>query len=208
MPLTPGYGDTPLPDDELSALLPRVIEVLGEPVTHADVFDLESAVLEDVAEELLVDVFSGVLLLDDLLSDYFLRDLHSRLYGDIWTWAGQWRQLELNIGVAPDQIAIELRATIDNIRYRWENTTDWTSRQLGIVVHAEAVRIHPFADGNGRTTRLLGDLVFIAAQEPAQFQYDWDVDRTRYIDLLRRFDQNRDVTDLAAFIAIEPISDS
>ena len=207
MPLTPEYGDTPLPADEMSALLPRVVEVLGEPLIQADVFDLESAVLEDVAEEALAGVFSGSIALDDLLSDHFLRDLHARLYGDIWTWAGKWRQLELNIGVAPDQIAIELRTMMDNIRYRWEHTDDWTPRELGIVVHAEGVRIHPFADGNGRTTRLLGDLVFIAAQTPAQFQYDWAIDRTRYIDLLRRFDQNRDVTDLAAFIGVEPIDD-
>ena len=96
---------------------------------------------------------------------------------------------------------------MDNIRYRWEHTTDWTARELGIVVHAEGVRIHPFADGNGRSTRLLADLVFIAAQTPAQFQYNWDIDRTGYVDLLRRFDENRDVTDLAAFIPIDPIDD-
>jgi hypothetical protein len=32
MSLTPGYGQTPLPDDELDALLPSVREVLGAPV--------------------------------------------------------------------------------------------------------------------------------------------------------------------------------
>jgi Fic family protein len=69
------------------------------------------------------------------------------------------------------------------------------------------VRIHPFTDGNGRTTRLLADLVFITAQDPAEFQYNWDVDKRRYIELLRDFDQNRDVTDLAAFIGIEPIEE-
>ncbi|MFF5083844.1 Fic family protein [Actinoplanes sp. NPDC000266] len=38
-----------------------------------------------------------------------------------------------------------------------------TPRELGIAAHAEIVRIRPFADGNGRSTRLLADLVFIAA---------------------------------------------
>lgn len=45
-------------------------------------------------------VLEGSLLLDDLLSDYFLRELHRRMYGDIWNWAGLYRQRELNIGVA------------------------------------------------------------------------------------------------------------
>ena len=41
MPLTPGYGETPLPHDELDALLPEVIEILDKPITRADVYDLE-----------------------------------------------------------------------------------------------------------------------------------------------------------------------
>lgn len=62
---------------------------------------------------------------------------------------------------------------MDTIRYRWEHTSDWTARELGIIVHAEVVRIHPFVDDNGRSTRLLADLVFMAAQESEQTQqYD------------------------------------
>jgi fido (protein-threonine AMPylation protein) len=32
--------------------------------------------------------------------DHFLRELHRRLYGDIWAWARAFRRRELNIGVA------------------------------------------------------------------------------------------------------------
>jgi hypothetical protein len=53
----------------------------------------------------------GSLPLDDLLNDHFVRDLHTRLFGPIWQWAGRRRQLEGNIGVAPEQIAVELRNT-------------------------------------------------------------------------------------------------
>jgi Fic family protein len=53
-------------------------------------------------------------------------------------------------------------------------------------VHAETVRIHGFVDGNGRTTRLLADLVFLAAQDAEAIgTYDWDIDKRRYIALLR-----------------------
>ncbi len=149
MPPTPGYGETPLPEDELIALLPHVVEVLDKPISRADVYDLEQAVQEQVSEELLTAAFEGSLLLDDLLSDHFLRDLHARLYGDIWTWAGRWRQHEVNIGVAPEQISVELRNAFDNIQYRWNHTDDWSPRELGIVAHAETVRVHPFTDGMG-----------------------------------------------------------
>jgi fido (protein-threonine AMPylation protein) len=151
MPLTPGYGETPLPAGELSALLPQVVEVLDKPIRMADVYDLEQAVQE--------------------------------------------------------QVAVELRNAIDNIRHRWSQTNDWTPRELGMVVHAETVRVHPFADGNGRTTRLLADLAFIAAQGQAEYCYDWDVDKMRYIDLLRAFDVHRDARELAAFVGVQPIGD-
>lgn len=205
MPLTPGYGETPLPDDERMALRSHVVEVLDKPIRRVDVYDLEQAVQDEVSEELLAAAFRGVLGLDDLLSDYFLRNLHSRLYGDIWVWAGKWRQHEVNIGVAPERIAVELRNAFDNIRYRWGQTNDWAPRDVGIVAHAETVRVHPFVDGNGRTTRLLADLVFITAQKSAGYQYDWDVDKKRYVELLRDFDVHRDVRELAAFIGVRPI---
>lgn len=137
MPLQLGYGETPLSGDELDALLPHVVNTLGMPIRKADVFDLEAAVLQDVAERLIADVFNGDLTLDELLTDQFLRDLHRQLYGDIWAWAGRWRSREVNIGVAPEQITVELRTAMDNIRYRWQNSTDWSARDLGIATHAD-----------------------------------------------------------------------
>lgn len=102
-------------------------------------------------------------------------------------------------------MAVELRNALDAIAYRWDHTDDWTPRQLGIVVHAETVRVHPFADGNGRTTRFLADLVFAAVQDPTEVQYEWDLDKTRYIELLRAYDRNRDVVNLAAFVGVHRI---
>lgn len=205
MPLTPGYGETPLPHDELAELLPEIVEVLDKPITRADVYDLEQGIQNQVFDELMPAALDGSLTLDELLSDYFVRDLHTRLFAPIWQWGGRQRPLELTIGIAPDRIAVELRDTLGTIAYRWEHTNDWTPRELGCVVHAETVRIHPFVDGNGRTTRFLADLVFAAAQNPTEQQYDWDLDKPEYIKLLRAYDVHRDVTDLAAFIGVEPI---
>ncbi|QIS05660.1 cell filamentation protein Fic [Nocardia brasiliensis] len=203
MSLTPGYGETPITHDEADALLPDIRELLGEPVSKAAIYDLEQAVQEQASVALLTAVFGATLTLDELLSGYFLRELHSRLYGDIWTWAGKFRMRELNIGVAPEQIAVELHASLETIRYRWQHTNDWTPRQLGIAAHAETVRIHPFTDGNGRTTRLLADLVFFAAQDGDVLeQYDWALDKPRYIALLREYDKHRDPSDLAELVPV------
>jgi Fic family protein len=88
------------------------------------------------------------------------------------------------------------------------DTDDWTPHELGVIAHAETVRIHPFVDGNGRTTRLLADLVFAAAQDSdSVMQYDWSVDKATYINLLRRYDTNRDVTGLADFLKARPFGE-
>ncbi len=211
--LTPSYGDTPVADDELEALLPQVRQLLDEPVSKAAVYDLEQGIQAQVTEELLTDILSGERTLEDLLSDHFVRELHRRLYGDIWDWAGIIRRHELNIGVDPWQISVELRSSLDNIRYRWEHADDWSPRQLGIAAHAEGVRIHPFTDGNGRSTRLLADLVFVAAQLVSAtcgaelLIYDWRVEKVEYISLLRRYDGHRDPKDLAALVAVQPFGD-
>ncbi|PJJ63876.1 Fic family protein [Compostimonas suwonensis] len=132
-----------------------------------------------------------------------------KLYGDLWTWAGRYRTRDLNLGVDPARIAVELRGSLDNIRYRWEHTDDWTPRELGIAVHAETVRFHGFVDGNGRSTRLLADLVLLAAQDAEAIAetYDWRIDKKAYIALLREYDLTRDPKPLAAFVPVRRLDD-
>ncbi len=81
MPLSPGCGETPLDGEELDALLPAVREALGDNPTRAAVFDLEQTVQDEVAEELLTSVIEGSLAWDELLADYFVRELHRRPRG-------------------------------------------------------------------------------------------------------------------------------
>ncbi|MGL5865057.1 MAG: Fic family protein [Dermatophilaceae bacterium] len=235
MPLEPGYGETSVPGDEVQWLTPEAKAALGSSATKVAVYDLEQGLQAPVTEDLTAAVVAGTETVSadgqyvvgagvvlgrgrvdvaTLISDVFLKALHHRLYADIWTWAGAYRTTEVNIGVPPEQVAVELRNAMDDLRYRWEHTDDWTPRDLGIVVHAEAVRVHPFVDGNGRSSRLLADLVHIAAQlddengdeaaEPGLAEYDWDVDKRRYVELLRQYDRSRDLTDLVSFVPTRP----
>lgn len=202
--LDPEYGSTPLDFEELDALLPAAAELIGEAVTKAQVYELEQEYEAAVRTALLQQVAAGELPLSDLLTDRTLRDLHARLYENLWAWAGTYRRRELSIGIDPAMIAVELRAAFETLLYRWEHTEDWTDTQLAIATHAEAVRIHPFVDGNGRSTRLLADLVLVAASpdDTPVVVFDWDVDKALYIPALRRFDQTRDPSELADLIGL------
>jgi len=203
MSLSPDYGETLLPDDELAYLLPDIRAGLAEPITKADIYLLEEAEQAEVVARLLPEVSRGDLALDSLLSVGFIQELHRQLYGGIWTWGGEFRKYNTNIGIDWYLITGNLHGVLGDILYRWNETEDWTARELGIAVHAATVRIHPFVDGNGRCTRQLADFVFVAAQEGDTLeQYDWDLDKRQYIALLREYDSTRNPRDLAEFIQV------
>jgi hypothetical protein len=82
-------------------------------------------VQQQVSEELFTAVFGGVVPLDDLLADYFLRDLHGRLYGDIWSWGGRWRQREINIGVGALAYTMRWSAPVTRHRSAQPNWRVW-----------------------------------------------------------------------------------
>lgn len=206
MSLTPAYGETPLQGDEFDALVPEVRHLLEESPFKAAVYDIEQNIQFSVTEDLFDRVLNDSLGLSELLSDHFLRALHRWLYGDIWSWAGVFRRHEVNIGIAPTGIAVELRNSLESVKTRWMMAQDWSTKEVSLAAHAEVLRIHPFTDGNGRTARLLADLIYLCIQEnESPTIFDWDIDKKTYIGLLQYFDQNRLPSDLATFIPTHPI---
>lgn len=53
----------------------------------------------------------------DVLGERFLMDLHKRMFGRVWRWAGKPRQTERNLGVAPYRIETDLRLLLNDCRY-------------------------------------------------------------------------------------------
>ncbi|MCG7235036.1 Fic family protein [Corynebacterium sp. ACRQP] len=207
MGLNPGYGETPLEGDRIDALEPLVLDRYGRIPSKAELYDLETELLFIARTRLLESVDAARLSLDDILTTSFLVHLHEQLFGGIWTWAGALRRTGLNIGVDPHLISTELHTAFGNLGYQASERL-LTARQLGVAAHAELVRIHPFSDGNGRVTRLMADLVFAAAQRlPHAQEYDWDLDKSEYIRLLRAYDLNRDPVPLSEFISVRTLGE-
>lgn len=82
--------------------------------------------------------------------------LHEEMFGDVWTWAGNRRTHETNIGSLPHNIEVELHTLRDDL-------AEWQASNMPLLVqavrlHHRAVRIHPFANGNGRWARMLANI--------------------------------------------------
>src|SRR4051812_2983231 len=87
-------GATPLDPNELQGLIPEIS-------TQAELNELEK---ENIRQALRWAKRSR-LIRNDLLSPSTLFRLHKEMLQDVWTWAGQPRLTEKNIGVAPHQIS-------------------------------------------------------------------------------------------------------
>ena len=59
----------------------------------------------------------------DLLEEKFLNNLHQRMYGNVWGWAGQYRTTGKNIGIDAYRIPTELQQLLDDCRDWLENGT-------------------------------------------------------------------------------------
>ena len=94
----------------------------------------------------------------DLLDDEYAKALHRQMFGDVWNWAGKYRDRESNIGVKPHLIATEVQALFNDARY-WLEHKSYEPDELATRLHHRLVYIHPFPNGNGRLARMMADLL-------------------------------------------------
>jgi len=94
----------------------------------------------------------------DPLSEKFVQELHRRMLGDVWRWAGKFRTSERNLGIAFYKIPVTLRQLIEDTK-AWIEYKTYPTDEIAVRFHHRLVQIHPFANGNGRHARLMGDLL-------------------------------------------------
>lgn len=149
-------GQTPLDPDETRGLR------LAFVATRSDLNGAEATNLIAGMQWAEAQVRSGV----EVASDVFLRELHARLFGQVWTWAGKYRTTERNIGVDPARIAMEVRQLFDEVA-GWQMYESYPLDEQAARLHHRLTYIHPFPNGNGRTSRALADLFLRAKGAPA-----------------------------------------
>lgn len=138
-----------------------------------------------------------------LTSESYLRRLHRQMFGDVWSWAGQLRDVETNIGALPHEIPVRLRQFLDDVDY-WRANRTWPPDELATRFHHGLVLIHPFTNGNGRHTRLTADLM---CRQLGIEPFTWGrnsldtagATRQAYLAALRAAD-NHDFAPLLAFV--------
>ncbi|MGE4349121.1 MAG: mobile mystery protein B [Candidatus Berkiella sp.] len=141
-------GATPLDPDEIAGLKFKHITTREE-LDHLEQANIESG-LKWLKNKKSVDV----------LSEVFIKELHKKLFGDVWKWAGMFRKSEKNIGIDPIHISTQLRMLIDDTHYWIEHKT-FLPMEVAIRFHHKLVYIHLFPNGNGRHARIMADTLLV-----------------------------------------------
>jgi Fic-DOC domain mobile mystery protein B len=185
-------GQTPLDPDEKAGLIPGHIDTKGA--------------LNDWEQEniLLATKWLRRAKVPEVLSEGFCRDLHRRMFGKTWTWAGTFRTSDKNIGCDWTLVAVKLNQLLGNAKY-WVGNDAFAPDETAARFHHALVWIHPFPNGNGRHSRMMADALL---KQMGQKSFSWggggnllsasDV-RARYLAALRAADKN-DFADLLAFV--------
>lgn len=176
-------GATPLAPDEMEGLKFKHVTTRGE-LDHLEQANIESG-LQWLSRR----------KNSEILNEAFTRELHRKLFGDVWHWAGKFRQTEKNIGVDPVQIPVRLRMLLDDVRY-WVEHETYNAKESAARFHHRLVYIHLFPNGNGRHARIMADVLLskVLNESPIDWAGGHNLQamnkrRDEYIRALRAADQ-------------------
>lgn len=141
-------GQTPIDEEEKEGLRIETISTKGE----LDEFEQLNI------EEALQWVFGKKFKPKQVFTEKFICNLHKRMYGNVWDWAGEFRKTNKNIGVDKHQIPMQLKMLCDDVLFWIENET-FPPQEIAIRFKHRLVSIHCFPNGNGRHSRLMADII-------------------------------------------------
>jgi len=143
-------GQTPLDEDEKDGLLLPSVTTRGE-LDEVEQRNIEEAIRWTIERR-------RKFTITEILTEDFVRDLHQKMLGGVWEWAGTFRKSDKNIGVDKYLISVELRTLLDDCKFWIENKT-FSEDEIAIRFKHRIVSIHCFANGNGRHSRLIADVI-------------------------------------------------
>lgn len=134
------------------------------------------------------------------LDENISKDIHSILMENILV-GGVYRNVEVRITGAkhkppvPSEMYYQIKEFFNNINLK----SNLNPIELAAWTHAEFVRIHPFVDGNGRTSRLIMNYQLMSNEFlPVSVNKE---DRLEYFSYLEEYAVNGNLVPFADFIA-------
>lgn len=141
-------GQTPVDEDEKYGL--RILSI----TTREELDEFEQLNIEKAVEWTMRRKFSHEII----FTEQFVKELHLRMYDDVWKWAGKFRTTNKNIGVDWQIISVSLKQLLDDCKF-WIESNTFPEEEIAVRFSHRIVCIHCFPNGNGRHSRLIADVI-------------------------------------------------
>ncbi|MFN0049353.1 MAG: Fic family protein [Cytophagales bacterium] len=128
------------------------------------------------------------------ISTTLLLEIHNIAFSELYDWAGNWRTTNVIVGQLtppePNEILQLMCQFIDNLNFKI-NISTTTEEHLECLsyAHYEFIRIHPFNNGNGRTGRILMNIIALKfGYKPLELYQREGDSRKIYISAMKSVD--------------------
>ncbi|HYV90226.1 MAG TPA: Fic family protein [Chitinophagales bacterium] len=124
-----------------------------------------------------------------------IQEIHRIAFGELYHWGGKWRTTQVSVGQleppSPQNIPNLIYQYVDNLNLKIANSkSEYDDIDALVYGHYEFVRIHPFNNGNGRTGRIIMNLVALKlGYKPLELYQRKGNARTTYINSMRQSDK-------------------
>ena len=129
------------------------------------------------------------------VSTQLLLEIHKIAFSELYEWAGKWRTNQVVVGqlTPPDPVQVLqlMYQFIDNLNFKAGISVN-SQDHLDTLrfAHNEFIRIHPFNNGNGRTGRILMNLIALKfGYRPLELYHREGDSRKIYIDAMKAADK-------------------
>lgn len=186
-------GQTPLDEEESEGLLIPGI------TTRQELDEFEQLNIERAIKWSLGKKFTA----EQILTEAFVKQVHKKMYEEVWKWAGKFRKSNKNIGVAWTRVGIDLKYLLDDCRF-WIDKNTYNPDEIAVRFKHRIVQIHCFSNGNGRHSRFMGDLLITNIFKAESFSWGGNnlvkagEERSVYLQAVKAADQG-DIVPLLEF---------
>lgn len=142
----------------------------------------------------LAELFVFELDIETEISTQLLLEIHRIAFTELYSWAGTWRTTTVTVGQLtppePSKVLQLMYQFIDHLNFKIRNAeTHQEHIDCLTFAHYEFIRIHPFNNGNGRTGRILMNIVALKfGYKPLELYYREGDSRKTYIDAMKSAD--------------------
>lgn len=185
-------GQNQLNEEELSGLK---IEGLK---SYSDIHDAEEAGIKKTVAWVEKNYFKP----EKIFTEAFIKEIHKRMFADVWNWAGKYRLANKNLGVDKIKISSELKQLMSNTKF-WIEDESYDMDEIAVRFAHRLMQIQAFPDGNARHAKIMANVILEHLLNSEIFSWgesipDPEKNRAEFLEALRKADKGK-MDDLLKF---------